>query len=204
MRRRLLLIVPIVAIVLALGAGLAVYLTRSPPSGTLETNVTDVTVVAPGETAPSPQPAPPPPTPSPEPVDKRCWTMFGGGPRRTLARPDIDLGIPASKPLWARGLGGYIEYPASYCNGMLYVNTFKGDTWAIEAATGKVLWTKVSNAPKPSTPAIAPVPNDVVAACPSRARAEAARPGWAPGWPPPRSSRSCSSRPPPRSSSPRS
>jgi outer membrane protein assembly factor BamB len=155
MRRRLLLIVPIAVVILALGVGVAVYLTRTPPGGTLETNVTDVTVVAPGETAPSPQPAPPPTTPSTEPVDKRCWTMFGGGPRRTLARPDIELGIPARKPMWARGLGGYIEYPASYCDGMLYVNTFKGDTWAIEAATGKVLWKKVSSAPKPSTPAIA-------------------------------------------------
>ena len=81
--------------------------------------------------------------------------MFGGGPRRTLARPAIDLGIPAAKPLWARGLKGYIEYPASYCDGVLYVNTFKGDTWAIEAATGDVLWRKLSDAPKPSTPAIA-------------------------------------------------
>jgi outer membrane protein assembly factor BamB len=57
--------------------------------------------------------------------------------------------------MWARGLKGYIEYPASYCDGVLYVNTFKGDTWAIEAATGKVLWRKLSSAPKPSTPAIA-------------------------------------------------
>ncbi len=154
MRRRLLLIIPL-ALVLVLGGGLAVYLTRTPPGGSLETNVTDVTVVAPSETAPSPPPTPTTTTPAQEPVDRRCWTMFGGGPRRDLARPAIDLGVPAKKPLWARGLGGYIEYPASYCDGVLYVNTFKGDTWAIEAATGKVLWRKVSDAPKPSTPAIA-------------------------------------------------
>ncbi len=159
MRRRVLLIVIVAVVVLALGAGLAVFLTREPPGGTLETNVTDVTVVTPPTTtAPIPRPKPPrPPKPKPKPelVDRRCWKMFGGGPRRTLARPGIDLGVPAAKPMWARGLKGYIEYPASYCDGMLYVNTFKGDTWAIEAATGKVAWRKVSDAPKPSTPAIA-------------------------------------------------
>ena len=131
-------------------------LTRHPPGGTLETNVTDVTVVTP--TTPPETTTAPPPKPKPpqtEPVDRRCWTMFGGGPRRTLARPAIELGIPAAKPIWARGLRGYIEYPASYCDGVLYVNTFKGDTWAIEAATGDVLWRKLSDAPKPSTPAIA-------------------------------------------------
>ena len=155
MRRRLLLILAALVLVV-LGTGIAVLLTRHPPGGTLETNVTDVTVVTPTTTAPETTPKPPKPKPpQTEPVDKRCWTMFGGGPRRTLARPAIDLGIPAAKPLWARGLKGYIEYPASYCDGVLYVNTFKGDTWAIEAATGDVLWRKLSDAPKPSTPAIA-------------------------------------------------
>jgi outer membrane protein assembly factor BamB len=153
MRRRLLLILAAV-VLLVLGTGIAVLLTRHPPGGTLETNVTDVTVVTPSTTAPQTTPKPPKP-PQTEPVDRRCWKMFGGGPRRTLARPGIDLGIPKRKPMWARGLKGYIEYPASYCDGVLYVNTFKGDTWAIEAATGKVLWRKLSDAPKPSTPAIA-------------------------------------------------
>ena len=132
--------------------------TRSLPEGTLETDVTDVTVVAPPSDQPSREPVPRPAPPAPEPraeVDQRCWTMFGGGPRRDLARPAIDLGVPRNKPLWARGLGEYIEYPPSYCDGVLYVNTFKGDTWAIDAESGKVIWRKVSRSPKPSTPAIA-------------------------------------------------
>jgi outer membrane protein assembly factor BamB len=157
MRRRLLLILAAV-LALVLGAGIALLSTRALPSGTLETDVTDVTVVAPPtteppETEPPPKPKPKPPEPEPE-VDRRCWTMFGGGPRRELARPAIDLGIPKRKPMWARGLKEYIEYPPSYCDGVLYVNTFKGDTWAIEAESGKVLWRKVSRSPKPSTPAI--------------------------------------------------
>ena len=61
--------------------------------------------------------------------------MFGGGPSGPRAS-GLDLGIPGKK-LWARGLKSYVEYPPSYCDGMLYVNTFKGDTWAIDASTGK-------------------------------------------------------------------
>ena len=153
MPRRILLILA-GALAVALGVGAALVLTPNLPSGKLETAVTDVTVVAPPpttETLPPETVAPPPE----EDVDKRCWTMFGGGPRRELSRPAIDLGIPRGKPIWARGLKEYIEYPPSYCDGVLYVNTFRGDTWAIEAETGKVVWKKVSSAPKPSTPAIA-------------------------------------------------
>lgn len=97
------------------------------------------------EIAPEPEPRPEPETP--------CWRQFGGNPQRTLARPALKLGTPA-KPVWARGLGGYIEYPATYCDGHLYVNTFKGTTFAIEAETGRVLWQR-DGARKPSSPAIA-------------------------------------------------
>jgi outer membrane protein assembly factor BamB len=149
MRRRFLLVIP-VALALAAGLAIAFWLTRKPPSGSLETAVTDVTVVAP--TVPETHRPIPAPKPAVD-VDQRCWPMFGGGPTRDLARLDIQLGVPA-KRLWARGLKSYVEYPPSYCDGTLYVNTFKGDTWAIEAATGKVLWRRVSDAHKPSTPAI--------------------------------------------------
>ena len=139
MRRRLLLVIPAV-VVLAAGIAIAFYATRKPPSGELETAVTDVTVVAPTvPETPRPTPKPPKPEPTPRDIDKRCWPMFGGGPTRDLARLDIDLGIPHGKR-WARGLKSYVEYPPSYCDGVLYVNTFKGDTWAIEAETGKVLF----------------------------------------------------------------
>src|SRR5262249_14793732 len=93
----------------------------------------------------------------PKPVyvsDKPCWLNFGGNPQRTLARADIQLGAP-TKPLWARGLGAYIEYPPSYCQGTLYVNTFRGRTYAIDARTGSILWKRGGSGAKPSTPAIA-------------------------------------------------
>ena len=52
-------------------------------------------------------------------------------------------------------MGSYMEYPPSYCDGMLYVNTDSGKTVAIDAETGKPLWKREGNGPKPSTPAIA-------------------------------------------------
>jgi len=80
MRRRLLLVIPAV-LALAVGLAIAYWATRKPPSGELETAVTDVTVVTPTIPEP-PRPTSPPPAPAPD-VDRRCWPTFGGGP--TLA-----------------------------------------------------------------------------------------------------------------------
>jgi eukaryotic-like serine/threonine-protein kinase len=138
-------------LVLAAGGVLAVFLaTRSShTSGELDTALKGVTVSHPK--APKPKPH----KPKPKLVsDKPCWLNFGGDPQRTLARVHIDLGTP-TKPLWARGLHGYIEYPPSYCDGTLYVNTYHGRTYAIDARTGNVIWKREGTAPKPSTPAIA-------------------------------------------------
>ena len=113
MRRRLLVVIAAV-VALAAGLAVAVYVTRKPPSGKLETAVTDVTVVAPTvpETPVRPTPKPNPnPAPAPE-VDKRCWPMFGGGPARDLARLDIDLGVPGKK-MWARGLKSSLAVSAA-------------------------------------------------------------------------------------------
>lgn len=157
MRMRLLL-AAVAALLVVLGIALAVVLSRKPPQGAPDTALSGVTVIAPSTvattTAPRPRPA--------RSVDRRCWKMFGGDPARSLARPQLDLGIPG-RTSWARGLSGYIEFPAVYCDGMLYVNTYRGDTWAIAADSGKVLWRRRSRALKPSSPAIAG-PNVIVAA----------------------------------------
>src|SRR3972149_10551950 len=83
-----------------------------------------------------------------------------GGPGAGAPRPRpppgraTPRGSPAAKPLWTRGMGGYIEYPPSYCDGVLYVNTFDGKTAAVDADTGRVIWPWVTDGLKPSTPAI--------------------------------------------------
>ena len=138
------------ALVLVLGAILlAIGLTLDTERGALDTDLDDVTVSTPAK--PAPKPKPPPPEPA---ADRQCWRTFGGDPQRSLARPDATLGLPASKPLWTRGLRSYIEYPPTYCEGDLYVNTFEGATYSIEAETGKVNWRRRVGGTLPSSPAI--------------------------------------------------
>jgi outer membrane protein assembly factor BamB len=85
--------------------------------------------------------------------DKSCWLNFGGNPQRSLSRPGIDIGRPLEH-FWVTGLGSYIEYPPSYCNGILYVNTFGGRTVALDSHNGHRIWQRWGGH-KPSTPAIA-------------------------------------------------
>ena len=68
-----------------------------------------------------------------------CWLNFGGDPQRSLARPDIHLGLP-TKSFWARGMGSYMEYPPSYCDGVLYVNTYAGNDLRDQRHNGKLIW----------------------------------------------------------------
>ena len=63
------------------------------------------------------------------------------GVRRRPAAVAVARDDPARKADEAdlgAGVGGYIEYPPSYCDGRLYVNTFRGRTAAFDASTGKV------------------------------------------------------------------
>jgi outer membrane protein assembly factor BamB len=128
------------------------------PGGRIDTELKGVAVV-PAKPAPRPKPTTKPPTRPGKPTavlaaDKPCWLTFGGDPQRSLAREGINLGLPTT-PVWARGLKAYIEYPPSYCDGRLYVNTYAGRTFAIDALTGRILWSKRGSGPKASTPAIA-------------------------------------------------
>jgi eukaryotic-like serine/threonine-protein kinase len=153
------IVVAVASALLAVGLASAWLILRPEhPGGKLETQPTGVTVTQAKPPPPAPKPRPRPrPKPKPKPavqVDQPCWLNFGGDPQRSLARTDIHLGVP-TKLLWVRRLHGYAEYPPSYCDGTLYVNTFKGKTFAIDAATGKVLWARQGGGPKPSTPAIA-------------------------------------------------
>ena len=145
-------------LVFGLGAALLVIsLSLSTPRGALDTELDDVTVTPP-RTVPKRKPPPPPEAAE----DKRCWRTFGGDPQRSLARTNASLGLPRQKPEWTRGLRSYIEFPPTYCEGDLYVNTFEGATYSIEAATGKVNWRRRVGGTLPSSPAI-DGPNVIVA-----------------------------------------
>ena len=136
------------AVMVFAGAAFAAFLSmRDRPQGALDTQLSGVTVS--GVTTHVKVRRPAVTT-----GDKMCWRSFGGNPQRTLARPSVDLGIPERKPLWSRVLDGYMEFPPTYCDNTLYVNTLLGYTWAIDATTGKVRWRRKVDGAKPSSPAI--------------------------------------------------
>ena len=143
-----------VAVLLVVLAGLTAALwlsSRDTPEGALDTELSGVTV-----TTAEPQPPPKPTTPEKPDVtsDQVCWPNFGGDPQRSLARAETKLGVPVRKHLWTRVLSSYMEYPPSYCDGMLYVNAYRGTTYAIDASNGKVRWQRRIGGTLPSTPAI--------------------------------------------------
>jgi outer membrane protein assembly factor BamB len=153
-------------VLLAAGAAVAAYLRLNDTAeGHLDTELEGVSVVAPPPETTSPTTAPSTvPTAEPEPKpgqayayshsDRLCWPTFGRNGRRAQALPEVPLGKPI-RHFWIRGLGGYIEYPPSYCKGVLYVNTVRGTTFAINAHNGAIVWKRWTPGEKPSTPAIA-------------------------------------------------
>jgi outer membrane protein assembly factor BamB len=143
------IIVAVAVLVVALaGAAIALWVATDRDAGALDTELDDVTVT-PGKTRPLLPPARTPPE-----SDRVCWRTFGGDPRRSLARPWAELGLPMKKPLWSRGLKTYIEFPGTYCEGTLYVNTTEGTTYALESETGDVRWRRRVGGKLPSSPAI--------------------------------------------------
>src|SRR4051812_26021932 len=151
MRKRIVLASAAVLLVLTGSAVAAWFALRDRPSGHLESSVTGVSY------SELKKPPPPKRKRKAQPAvaaDRLCWRNFGGDEQRTLARPSVSLGRP-TKILWARAVDGFMEYQPSYCNGTLYVNTERGTTYAINAATGKTIWRRRRGGAKPSTPAIA-------------------------------------------------
>ena len=139
------------ALVVALGGvTVAVWIVKPDATeGALDTELEGVTVSEPTMTIePEPEPAPE------RESDRRCWTEFGGDARRSLARPGARLGLPKRNPVWTRVLDSYIEFAPVYCDGVLYVNSFRGRTYAIDAETGRVIWTTRVGGTLPSSPAI--------------------------------------------------
>jgi outer membrane protein assembly factor BamB len=86
------------------------------------------------------------------PPPEECWRFYGGSPARSLSRPDIDLGVP-TKVVWRRKFH-LIEYAPTYCDGRLYVNLERGETLALNANNGRVLWRATHNDHTASSPAI--------------------------------------------------
>lgn len=153
MRRRLILILGVLVLLIAGAAAAVIVRSMDKPQGKLDTQLKGISygTVATDKGAAS--------RPKKRKHgyhvvdDKRCWLNFGGDPQRSLSRPGIDIGRPLEH-FWVTGLGSYIEYPPSYCDGILYINTFGGRTVALDSHNGHRIWQRWGGH-KPSTPAIA-------------------------------------------------
>ncbi len=158
MRKKLALALTAVVLLAAgLAAAYAVRLDDRPGDG-LDTNLQGISVsVAEPEPTTEATTTTTTTTTEPEPAEpaELCWKEFGGNPQRTLARPDLDLGKPRRRAVWAIGVRGLMEFPPSFCEGVIYLNTQKpGKTMAVDAETGKLIWSR-SGGKRASTPAIA-------------------------------------------------
>jgi outer membrane protein assembly factor BamB len=90
--------------------------------------------------------------PSGPPTERPCWPVYGRTAARTSDAADLRHGPPARRT-WRRRIG-IMEFPPSYCDGILYVNNQRGETMAIQARTGRVRWRRTTARVYDSTPAI--------------------------------------------------
>ncbi|MCW2974015.1 MAG: repeat protein [Thermoleophilia bacterium] len=90
--------------------------------------------------------------PSPASTETPCWNTYGRTSGRTSDGGNLDHGVP--KMLTWQMRVGLMEFPPSYCDGVLYVNSQGGHTTAIDAARKRVIWRRVTAKTYDSTPAI--------------------------------------------------
>lgn len=89
------------------------------------------------------------------------WPIYGATPARTQAHPAIRL-RPPFRPIWARGVGSLIEFPAVVWKGVAYVDSIEGDTTALSMGNGKVLWRTRVGTRMAASPAVVPERNELV------------------------------------------
>lgn len=85
-------------------------------------------------------------------VEGPCWPVYGRTAARTSDAADLRHGAP-KRVTWRLRVG-IMEFPPSFCNGVLYVNNQHGETFAIQARNRKVLWRRQTARVYDSTPAV--------------------------------------------------
>jgi outer membrane protein assembly factor BamB len=135
------------------GVVVATIAVRSQP----EDSALDTQLVGVDEPDAALQPAQQQPEPAPvraqgPPVEQPCWPIYGRNPARTSDASDLRHGIP-QRPTWFLRVG-IMEFPPSYCDGVLYVNNQRGETMAIRANNRQVIWRRQTAKVYDSTPAI--------------------------------------------------
>jgi outer membrane protein assembly factor BamB len=131
------------------GIGASVFVLRHEPQrSSLDTKLEGVSQP---KTAEQPSKGPVTSTPAAV-VEAPCWNAYGRTSARSSDGGDINHGVP--KTLTWQIRIGLMEFPPSYCDGVLYVNTQGGRTSAIDSARKRVIWRRITAKTYDSTPAI--------------------------------------------------
>ena len=128
-------ILAIVALVLVLGAGVAVagyvvWQNRHPGTIRGSSTVEFETTEEPGAT-----------TRPEEVVRKVPWPTYGYDEQRTRYAPGFDVRPPFTTE-WEKGTGSLLEFPPVVAYGRVYVGTNDGRFLAVDTETGKTIWQK--------------------------------------------------------------
>jgi outer membrane protein assembly factor BamB len=67
------------------------------------------------------------------------WSMYGAGPARTQAQPELHV-RPPFRVVWSRGLGTLVEFPAVVEDGVAYIANARGTVRALDMRNGHVIW----------------------------------------------------------------
>jgi polyvinyl alcohol dehydrogenase (cytochrome) len=71
------------------------------------------------------------------------WPMFGQNPGNTASAPETAISVataPSLKPKWTFTTGGDVSARAAISNGVAYFPDWAGNIWAVNAQTGKAIW----------------------------------------------------------------
>ena len=152
-RRRRLLVAAIVLLAVAWAGGIvvaALAVRAAPDASSIDTTLDGVD--EPDDALdPSGGPADPTETRTVE-HERPCWPVYGRTAARTSDASDLDHGIPR-RATWRLRVG-IMEFPPSYCDGVLYVNNQHGETFAIRTRDREVLWRRQTARVYDSTPGI--------------------------------------------------
>ena len=75
----------------------------------------------------------------PAPVETVAWGTYGYDDRRTRFDPDVAL-RPPFRRVWTFRGRALLEFPPAVAYGRVYLPTFDGRFYALDARTGKTIW----------------------------------------------------------------
>ncbi|MDX6425662.1 MAG: hypothetical protein QOD52_1067 [Gaiellaceae bacterium] len=130
-------------VLLALGAGVAAYVLHVRHAGA---NVAGSPTV---EFHPAPTPKP-----VPQKAGAITWPTYGRGAARLRAVDGVGL-RPPFRRVWTWHGGALLEFPPVVADGRLFLSTFDGRFYALDARTGRAVWRWNSNRCGWASPAIA-------------------------------------------------